>query len=293
MYGEFRISMPEELSLESHLQSLLNRRLRVTGADRHLFRPGIVALDKVVSTHRIILLEKGSLEYTVEGVTAVLKPGDMVFVPAWVRRSSRLRKGSGVLLTWCEFRAEEMDIALASLYLRRSFDARLEKESFQRLIALWKTHGCDHSEKALLGVLQMEGELKARLARFWVHAQLPSENLRQEVSRHIAVQKALQWLAANYQLPEADQEVARQGALRPEYFRSVFRQQTGLTLKKYITALRLRRARWLLHNSSLSVKQIAFEMGYEDPLYFSRLYHTFWSVSPQRERETVGGNAPV
>jgi len=55
----------------------------------------------------------------------------------------------------------------------------------------------------------------------------------------------------------------------------------------YLQRLRLRHARHLIHSTQWQQKRIAIEVGYDDPLYFSRLYTRFWGHPPSAERALI------
>lgn len=63
-------------------------------------------------------------------------------------------------------------------------------------------------------------------------------------------------------------------------FPRLFKRQTGYTPKDYFTRLKLHEACQLLDNSTLTVKEIAFRVGYEDPLHFSRVFKLINELSP-------------
>ena len=60
----------------------------------------------------------------------------------------------------------------------------------------------------------------------------------------------------------------------------LFKQQTGYAPIDYFIRLRMHRACQFLDNTGMSVKAIATTLGYEDPLYFSRLFRTVNEASP-------------
>lgn len=41
----------------------------------------------------------------------------------------------------------------------------------------------------------------------------------------------------------------------------------------------------MLHNTTLTVQEIAFRLGYEDPHYFSNLFKQYRGISPKNFRE--------
>jgi len=69
----------------------------------------------------------------------------------------------------------------------------------------------------------------------------------------------------------------------PHYF-VIFKRCTGSTPIDYFIKLRMERARQLLATTSCSVKEIAGVLGYDDPLYFSRVFKTVNQTTPTQYR---------
>ncbi len=65
------------------------------------------------------------------------------------------------------------------------------------------------------------------------------------------------------------------------YFYRSFRKYTGKTPVDYITDIRIKNASKLLKNSSLSIKEISQITGFNDPLYFSRIFKRITGLSPK------------
>lgn len=79
----------------------------------------------------------------------------------------------------------------------------------------------------------------------------------------------------------------------PHYF-VIFKRCTGCTPISYFISLRMERARELLATTSYSVKEIAGILGYDDPLYFSRVFKAVNQTTPTKYRasqRTATGNA--
>lgn len=74
--------------------------------------------------------------------------------------------------------------------------------------------------------------------------------------------------------------LAKQCNLSPDWFMHKFKSQIGLSPMEYLTRIRLDKAKWLILNSSLSIKEISYIVGYENPLYFSKLFKKEEGVSP-------------
>jgi len=65
----------------------------------------------------------------------------------------------------------------------------------------------------------------------------------------------------------------------------VFRKATGQTPIEYLIRLRIQRAMELLRNSTLSVTEIAFEVGFKDSNYFTRQFRRVLGQSPRSFRQ--------
>jgi AraC family transcriptional regulator, arabinose operon regulatory protein len=64
----------------------------------------------------------------------------------------------------------------------------------------------------------------------------------------------------------------------------IFRNNTGHSPIEYLIRLRMQRAVHLLGTTSLPVKTISNKVGWEDPLYFSRLFRSMHGFSPTHYR---------
>lgn len=73
--------------------------------------------------------------------------------------------------------------------------------------------------------------------------------------------------------------------LSPSRFSHLFRQQTGLTPMKYLLQQRLEYASSLLSMSAIPVAQVAREAGFDNPLYFSRIFSAHYGTSPRAFRK--------
>ena len=79
-------------------------------------------------------------------------------------------------------------------------------------------------------------------------------------------------------------EVAAQAHLSPSHFSTVFSQETGQTFKDYLTEIRIRTAKDLLRTTTLKSFEIADQVGYSDPHYFSYVFRKHIGLSPKEFR---------
>ncbi len=78
-------------------------------------------------------------------------------------------------------------------------------------------------------------------------------------------------------------EAIQQLPFHYDYLRKMFKKEVGATPLEYMTRLRMKKADALLTalgTKAVSVAEIAHLCGYEDALYFSRVFKKFYGVSP-------------
>ena len=77
--------------------------------------------------------------------------------------------------------------------------------------------------------------------------------------------------------------------LSPWHLQRLFKHQTGVCMGEWISEQRMQRAAHLLANSYLSVKEIAYSIGYEHASSFVRAFEQRFAQAPARYRKlTVG-----
>jgi two-component system, response regulator YesN len=75
-------------------------------------------------------------------------------------------------------------------------------------------------------------------------------------------------------------EVASQVNLSSSHFSMVFSQETCQTFKEYLTTTRINKAKELLRTTSLSSNDISYQVGFNDPHYFSYVFKKNTGFSP-------------
>jgi AraC family transcriptional regulator of arabinose operon len=97
------------------------------------------------------------------------------------------------------------------------------------------------------------------------------------------------YIEANISRPMMLDELAEKAELSVSRFSELFSRRFGCSPMRYVTELRLRRAAILLNDPGLSIAQVAEEVGFSDPLYFSRRFRLHFDASPTRYRRIVLG----
>jgi AraC-like DNA-binding protein len=59
---------------------------------------------------------------------------------------------------------------------------------------------------------------------------------------------------------------------------------TGLSTSHYIRSIRLHKAKAVLKQTDLNISQVAYEVGFSDPKYFSRVFTQAYGRTPMAFR---------
>ncbi len=105
-----------------------------------------------------------------------------------------------------------------------------------------------------------------------------------------AYQRAVNWIENNFPKITSLDDLGANIGLEPNYICRLFRRFGQETPNQCITRHKVNRAVELLLTRTLSIAEIAREVGYEDPYYFSRVFKKRFGYSP-RDFRTVAKNA--
>lgn len=96
---------------------------------------------------------------------------------------------------------------------------------------------------------------------------------------------AIQLMDANIEEPLSLEEIAQLIAVSQRHLQRLFRLNLGITPGRYYATVRLRRARELLRQTAMPVREIAVACGYRLPCHFNRAYRAHFGYPPGRERK--------
>ena len=100
----------------------------------------------------------------------------------------------------------------------------------------------------------------------------------------LRIERCVDYMTQHLDKPLQVATLAAQANISPSHFFALFKRQIGSAPMDYFTRLRMQRACRLLESTSLSVKEIASELGYDDPFYFSKVFKSVNRVPPSGYR---------
>ncbi len=106
--------------------------------------------------------------------------------------------------------------------------------------------------------------------------------------RHVykRIVEAKTFIDENYLRPIKLEDMMRASSYSKFHFTRLFKQAYGLSPHKYLTRLRIKHAKHELKDSTKSIKDICFSLGFESPSSFSHFIKRDTSHSPIAYRKT-------
>jgi signal transduction histidine kinase/DNA-binding LacI/PurR family transcriptional regulator/AraC-like DNA-binding protein len=100
------------------------------------------------------------------------------------------------------------------------------------------------------------------------------------------VKRAVAYLHQNYTRPLARWEIANAVGASEDYLSRVFHRELGLSPWDYLNRYRVEQAKQLLRRTNNAIGAIAAQVGFKDPLYFSRVFRKVTGLSPSAFRKS-------
>ena len=102
---------------------------------------------------------------------------------------------------------------------------------------------------------------------------------------HPSVAEAVRIMCDRLDRPPTVVEIANHVGLSPNYLSSLFHQQTGRTVRRFMEQVRIEEARRLLADPPQNVKAVAYGLGFNDPQHFSRVFRRVTGESPSSAKQ--------
>jgi AraC-like DNA-binding protein len=245
-----------------------------------LFRS--VAEGRTLQDFQIVYITKGQGTFNAEGNTYTVKPGSMLLIMPGMRHSYKPVFETGWQEYWVGFNGSFFtklvregilskehlffDVGLHEQYLN-IFDQIFEEVRAQRPL---------YQFKAGIGVMMLLGEILTHERR------KEQPNYYQKI-----VEKAKYLMEFNVYGVINLPSIAEQIGISPSRLNEIFKTYTAMTPYQYYIHIKILKAERLLEQPDVSVKEVAFRLGFDDQYYFSRLFKNKTGVTPSRWKQIV------
>jgi len=103
-------------------------------------------------------------------------------------------------------------------------------------------------------------------------------------SSKYSVNQALDYIENNYNKELSLKKVSKKVGLSLYYFSHLFKEEVGVSFVTYLNKFRIKKAKEFLVNSKMNIAEISFEVGYNDPNYFTRVFKEYEDLTPSEFR---------
>ncbi|MCD9023860.1 AraC family transcriptional regulator [Cohnella silvisoli] len=135
-----------------------------------------------------------------------------------------------------------------------------------------------------------ESCLYALLTKLLVYLYRLELNLASALPANSQLGSALEYMEDNYSRPLTLAEIAKLLPASPSYMQRMFKQATGQSFTEYLQNIRMKKSTELLRHTTLTIKEIAEQVGYRDLKFFYALFRKKTGLSPRQYRNRAHGS---
>lgn len=240
-----------------------------------------VSRQKGTAAYILILVEAGRGTVTVCGQRFAIAQGQVALLPPHCAHAYEANPEDPWKIYWFHFTGAGAEALLAWTGLSESNPvqqcpaAEGMRRHFRTILATAERGYSDHTllelSRSLINVLSL----------------LHVRNLGSpQPDRHAArIEQIMDYMRETLDDPRSLAFYASRCGLCVSRFSEAFREHCGVSPMVYLTELRIQRASLMLESTDLQVGEIARRLGFEDPLYFSRLFRQQTGLAPTAFRK--------
>ncbi|MGP0585390.1 ABC transporter substrate-binding protein [Paenibacillus timonensis] len=242
--------------------------------------------DELTGTHTLLLIAGGQGKLEGSGLHVELNRGNSLLLPP-VTTARIHQEGKQTLLYYLlSFTVYRMEDARGNGEVRLIPSSQEEvlpygdmaATAFSRLeemmMELYR-HADEHE-----GQLQMADHFRFQNLMYFILERKVDPAGKE--SPEAAVGRTIQYIQQHYQEAINVEQLAQMAGISRRWYSSLFKEQTGQSPNHYLTDLRIRRAKEMLHITGSRFYDIARQVGFQDEHYFSRRFKQTVGLSPRQ-----------
>lgn len=144
------------------------------------------------------------------------------------------------------------------------------------------------SEKQFKAIIYLLETFAARISKYAATKVLEAVD-----GEPAAVTRARRFIQERFAEPFSMPDAARYVQMSPTSFSKLFKKSLGLTFTQYLTRFRVEKSKNMLVNPAESIRQIAFQSGFDSISQFNRSFRQYAEMSPTEYRASLEGAEPT
>lgn len=258
-----------------------------------------VSLGKMIHANRIapfhvaIYLLRGSMEIIEDGVRYGLLPHRLFFLKNGVHHWGEKPFEEGSAWYYAHFYCKGPEPQMEELSRNVYYDTKvcLDLHENEKYITLPKLTDCERMRQIQKDFEKMieahvHGNIPQASIRLWQIFLECAKNAPGDSVENAYVRKLREFIQVHGVEGFDAKEVESVCGLSYKYAGTLFKEETGQTIREYQRTLRMRKAKQLLKETDRSVAEIAQLTGFSDVFYFSKVFHAEQGCSPSEYRRT-------
>lgn len=234
----------------------------------------------VRKSYMIHYVTEGKGIFTINGKTYQLKKGDAFLMCPGEQIYYEADKKNPWCYAWIGMQGVKVESYLKKTAFANSPIIHYSKDDQLSLlyIKLQKAYSSDsRSRELLVNCVLYE------ILHFLINS-VPNEKSYKDHNEKIYLNKIISYCAINIDKQIKVSELAQYLGLDRSYLTRLFKSEMKISLKDYILKTKIDEANDLLKNTDLPINVISRSVGFDDPLYFSRIYKEKQKISPKNYR---------
>lgn len=239
------------------------------------------------ATHLVILCMRGKGWVRSGDAIREISAGDLAWLPANAPHAYGASEDDPWTIVWAHFSGDEVRAWGELLGITDQNAATVFDLPDDRLdeIALDQVYAALERGFAVRHQVMAATALRHALSTVVQLAHTP----RNARSAHERVVASIEMLRRDWQRVHTLAELAAAAHVSVAHYSALFRRQTGFAPIDFIIRLRVQHACRLLDTTELSIAEVAEQVGYQDPYYFTRCFRRVMGRSPRLYREVPKG----
>ena len=209
-----------------------------------------------------------------------INPGDIALLPKGVNHRYHADALTPWSIYWCHFSGHQSQDYLYHMdYLKEKpvqfiGDSPQLKAQFQAVLAETST---GYNQAAMIYAANMLKQLLTFVAKLQHESKTEKDRFNPD--------KIQAFMLQNLDKPLDLETLANEAKLSKYHFSNKYKQATGYAPIQHLIHMKMEYARYLLETSDLNIQDIAYRVGYDDGLYFSRIFSKSLGLSPKKYRD--------
>ena len=215
------------------------------------------------------------------GKTVDAKKGDVIYLPAFLEYKSNFKN----------FGNEPIDGILINLLFS---DDKGRTFYLPNKIGVYKIQNSNYIKSCFLNILNCSkqplmnmAEMKSIAYKILAYLGTSYRELKINSSKYKCISDGIAYLENDVQQSLSIEEIAQLCHVSATYFRSLFKEYSGMSPIQFRIQKKLGIAKTLLLSNDMSIIEISDYLGFESVAYFSKVFKKYEKISPSQYRNSL------